>query len=184
MRRMVKTNDKSVFLVGMMAAGKTTIGRELADLLAFDFHDADQLVEERAGVDISWIFDQEGEAGFRDREQQSIEDATKMPRIVLATGGGVVLRESNRRALRQRGVVVYLQASAELLVERASRDHRRPLLQVGDVSERIEALLREREPLYAKVAHLTVAAGRQAASSIAADIAKQLGDLADAEAGP
>lgn len=184
MQRMTEANQRSIFLVGMMGAGKTTIGRELAAQLAFDFRDADQLIEECAGVDISWIFDKEGEAGFREREQRVIESATKMPRIVLATGGGVVLRESNCRTLRKRGVVVYLQAGVELLVERVSRDHRRPLLQVDDVGARIQALLREREPLYAEVAHLTVAAGRQAASAIATGIVERLRDLSPVAANP
>ena len=174
----MKTDERSIFLVGMMAVGKTTVGRNLAELLGFQFRDADQLVEERAGVDISWIFDQEGESGFRDREQLAIETATKMPRTVLATGGGAVLRAENRRAMQERGVVVYLKASADLLIERASRDHRRPLLQVDDVDARIQALLCEREPLYAEVAHLTVAASRRSASSVAANIVEQLRDLA------
>ena len=174
----MKTDERSIFLVGMMAVGKTTVGRNLAELLGFQFRDADQLVEERAGVDISWIFDQEGESSFRDREQLAIETATKMPRTVLATGGGAVLRTENRRAMQERGVVVYLKASADLLIERASRDHRRPLLQVDDVDARIQALLDEREPLYAEVAHLTVAASRRSASSVAANIVEQLRDLA------
>ena len=184
MGRMAKVGDRSVFLVGMMAAGKTTIGRELATLLSFDFHDTDQWVEERAGVDISWIFDQEGEAGFRDREEHAIACATKMPRVVLATGGGAVLRESNRRLLRERGLVVYLKASAELLVERARRDRRRPLLQVSDVAARIDSLLREREPLYVEVADFAVSTGRRSAAMIAADIARQHRDWASASAKP
>ena len=173
----------NVFLVGMMASGKTTIGRELAALLHFDFHDTDQLVEERAGADISWIFDMEGEQGFRDREQAAIDEATALAGVVVATGGGAVLRDVNRRRLRERGAVVYLSASPALILERTrlergrpERDRRRPLLHVQDVEQRVDALCRQREPLYRATAHIVVAAGRQPARRIAAAIARRTAD--------
>lgn len=164
----------NVFLVGMMASGKTTIGRKLAALVGFDFQDTDQLVEQRAGADISWIFHMEGEDGFRDREQVAIEQATAQTGVVLATGGGAVLRESNRRRLRERGTVVYLEAAADVIIERARRDRRRPLLETGDLPKRVEALLRERAPLYAAVAHVTVTTDRRPARLIAQQVAQKL----------
>ena len=174
---------RNVFLVGMMASGKTTIGRELAALLHLDFHDTDQLVEERAGADISWIFDMEGEQGFRDREQSAIYEATALAGVVVATGGGAVLRGVNRQRLRERGAVVYLAASPALILERSRlertrRGQRRPLLRVQDVEQRVDALCRQREPLYRATAHVVVAAGRQPARSIAATIARRVADYA------
>ena len=170
----VMVTKPNIFLVGMMASGKTTIGRQLAALLHLDFHDTDQLVEECTGADISWIFDMEGEAGFRDREQQAIDDATAMAGVVVATGGGAVLRDINRQRLRERGTVVYLDASAELILERVRYDRRRPLLQAEDVEQRIDKLCRQREPLYRAAAHIVVAAGRRPARIIAASVARQL----------
>ena len=166
----------SIFLVGMMASGKTTIGRKLAAALGFDFQDTDHLVEKRAGADISWIFDMEGEDGFRNREQAVIEEATAQTGVVLATGGGAVLREDNRRVLRERGVVVYLEAAADVIVERASRDRRRPLLEVADLPSRVEALLAERAPLYQSVAHVTVATDRRPSRVIAQQVVETLAE--------
>ena len=164
-----------VFLVGMMASGKSTIGRHLAALLGYDFKDTDHLVEERAGADISWIFDREGEDGFRDREQHALDLATGQPNIVVATGGGVVLRKDNCNLMRDRGVVVYLNAPVDLIAVRAAHDRRRrPLLQTGDLGAKVEALVRERQPLYRAVAHWEVETQRRAARSIAAHIAKLL----------
>ena len=146
---------QSVFLVGMMAAGKTTIGRHLAALLDYQFVDSDQEVERRCGADISWIFDMEGEDGFRDREQKVLEELTARCRVVLATGGGAVLRADNRAHLRSRGTVVYLRASVKQIVERTRRDRARPLLQGdGDLYSRVTALADEREHLYRATAHV------------------------------
>ncbi len=165
-----------IFLIGMMAAGKTTIGRHLATLLGYRFHDADRTIEERAGADISWIFEMEGEEGFRNREQRVIEDLTGHDGVVLATGGGAVLRKSNRRLLRQRGVVFYLKTTPEIIAARARQDKNRPLLQVDDARARIATLLQQREPLYKAVAHLEVATDGKSPKSVAADIAVKLGD--------
>ena len=163
-------SQPSIFLVGMMASGKTTIGRHLATLLGFAFEDSDAIVEARTGADISWIFDVEGEAGFRRRERAAIADATARKRIVLATGGGAVLSVENRSLLRQRGVVVHLDAAADVLVERLRRDRRRPLLQDEDPAKRVADLLAERGPLYRATAHLSVATDHRPARSIAAEV--------------
>lgn len=145
-----------VFLVGPMGAGKTTVGRHLATSLGFDFLDSDHEVEARTGADIPWIFEVEGEAGFRRREAQAIDDLTRRERIVLATGGGAVLSPENRAVLRERGFVVYLSASLRQLLARTARDRNRPLLRKGDPKIVLERILREREPLYREVAHLVI----------------------------
>lgn len=161
---------RNVYLVGMMAVGKTTVGRHLASRLDFTFHDTDQVIESRAGADISWIFELEGEERFRDREQQVIEEFTLRDGVVLATGGGAVLREGNRNLLRERGIVVYLRSDVDLIIERTRSDRRRPLLQVDDVRERIVTLTTERGPLYESVAHVAITVDRRPPKAIAADI--------------
>lgn len=148
---MIKANN--VFLIGPMGAGKTSIGKLLAKKLKMRFFDSDAELESRAGVSISWIFDVEGEAGMREREVGIIDDLTKMNNIVLATGGGSILRPENRSVLASRGTVIYLETTIEQQVNRTAnnRDHR-PLLQVDDTRGRIEALAKTRTPLYAEVA--------------------------------
>lgn len=167
---------QNIYLVGMMAVGKTTIGRHLASRLGLKFHDTDQVIEERAGAEISWIFELEGEDGFRNREQQVIDELTARDGVVLATGGGAVLREHNRARLRNRGTVLYLKGSVDLLVDRTEGDHRRPLLQVDDVRQRIEALIAEREPLYECTAHLQIAVDQRPPKVIAVEIVGRLQD--------
>ncbi len=135
------TKNHNVFLIGLMAVGKTTVGRLLSDELGLPFFDTDRVVEEKAGADIAWIFDKEGEAGFRDRECQVVDELTQRDGVVLATGGGVVLREENRRNLATRGVVVFLDSPIERLVERTRRDKRRPLLRQGDPRVTLERLV-------------------------------------------
>jgi shikimate kinase len=147
----------SLFLIGMMGAGKTTIGRLLAKAMDFDFVDCDREIESRSGVAVATIFELEGEAGFRRREAALIDELTQRPRIVLATGGGAVLREENRDRLHQRGLVIYLQASAEEIARRTANDRTRPLLQTADPRARIAELLQQRERLYRATAHLTFA---------------------------
>jgi len=151
--------DRPLFLVGMMGAGKTTIGRHLARALNKEFVDLDHELEARCGVRVSLIFDIEGEAGFRKRETAALDECSQRSGIVLATGGGAVLAEENRRYLRERGVVVYLRASAAELYRRVARDRSRPLLQTADPERRIRELLAQREPLYESVAHLTFETG-------------------------
>jgi shikimate kinase len=147
----------SLFLVGMMGAGKTTVGRLIAKAIGFEFVDCDREIESRSGVAVATIFELEGEAGFRRREAALIDELTLRPRIVLATGGGAVLREDNRERLHARGLVVYLQASADEIARRTANDRARPLLQAADPRGRIAELLQQREPLYRATAHLTFA---------------------------
>lgn len=147
-------DGQSIFLVGPMGVGKTTVGRSLARLLGYEFVDSDQEIEQRTGAKISWIFDMEGEQGFRQREQAMIEELTQRKAIVLATGGGAVIREENRSCLKTRGIVVYLQASLDELLRRTSYDKNRPLLQADDPGTVLAGLMRQREPWYQEVADL------------------------------
>lgn len=151
--------DQPLFLVGMMGAGKTTIGRSLARILNREFVDLDHELEARCGVRVSLIFDIEGEEGFRKRETTLLEECSRRPGIVLATGGGAILAPENRNYLKERGVVVYLRASADELFRRVARDRNRPLLQTADPKARLRSLLEEREPLYEEVAGLTFETG-------------------------
>ncbi|MBE9537445.1 MAG: shikimate kinase AroK [Proteobacteria bacterium] len=141
-----------VFLVGPMGAGKTTIGKYLAQRLNLDFADTDSEIEKRTGADIPWIFDVEGEEGFRNREQQVVEEMTLWDNVLLATGGGVVVRPENRRVLGARGFVIYLHASVEEQVRRTHRDKRRPLLQDGDPEEVLRTLMMQRDEYYREIA--------------------------------
>lgn len=135
-----------------MGAGKSTIGKYLAQHLKLGFADTDSEIEARTGADIPWIFDVEGEEGFRDREQQVVEEMTLWDNMVLATGGGVVKRAENRRALGARGFVVYLHATVDEQVRRTRRDRRRPLLQTNDPEQVLRELMAERDPLYREIA--------------------------------
>ena len=141
-----------VFLVGPMGAGKSTIGKYLAQHLKLRFADTDAEIEARTGADIPWIFDVEGEEGFRDREQLVVEEMTLWDGVVLATGGGAILRPENRRALASRGFVVYLYATVQEQVRRTRRDRRRPLLQKGDPEAVLRSLMAVRDPLYREIA--------------------------------
>lgn len=151
--------DLPIFLVGMMGAGKTTIGRGLARAMARDFVDLDQELEARCGVRVPVIFEIEGEAGFRRRESQVLEDCTRRRGVVLATGGGAVISQENRQYLSGRGLVVYLRASVEDLYRRTCRDQNRPLLATADPRGRLTDLLQQREPLYQEVADLVIETG-------------------------
>ena len=144
----------NVILIGPMGAGKTSIGKQLARRLKRPFWDSDKVLEERTGVDISTIFDYEGERGFRIRESVVIDELTRKQGIVLATGGGAVLSEQNRRWLASRGKVVYLRVSIDTQLERTSYDRKRPLLHTGDPRARLEALKRQRDPLYHEIAEI------------------------------
>lgn len=149
----------SIFLIGMMGAGKTTIGRLLAQAVGFEFIDCDREIEARAGASVATIFAIEGEEGFRRREAALLDELTQRRGIVLATGGGAVLRAENRRVLRERGLVVHLHATVEEIVRRTRRDTSRPLLQTEDPRARIAQLLHERDSLYRQTAHLTFQSG-------------------------
>lgn len=150
---------ENIYLVGLMGAGKTTIGRAVAKALKVPFYDSDKAIEESTGVDIPTIFEFEGEEGFRDREQKMIQQLVKMDGIVLATGGGAILREENRRLLKDNGFIVYLQCSADRILERTRRDSQRPLLNTTNPRERIETLFAQREPLYLSCADFKVDTG-------------------------
>lgn len=177
---MKKHLDK-IFLVGPMGAGKTTIGRLLARELGLDFYDCDQEIEHRTGAAISWIFDMEGEDGFRDREQRMLEELTGRQGIVLATGGGAVLSEANRDLLKSRGTVVYLMASVPQQLERTRRDQRRPLLRQSDDPEAtLTRLMEVRDPLYREVADHIIKTGKRSPRAVSAEVALHLrGDTAD-----
>jgi shikimate kinase len=157
-----------------MAVGKSTIGRLLADSLGLGFHDSDLCIEDRAGAPVAWIFDVEGEQGFRDREQHVIDDLTRLEGIVLATGGGAVLREANRVALAGRGCVVHLDSTVDRLVQRTRKDRKRPLLANGDARETLARLQAERAPLYAAVAHYRFVTDRQGPRVLAREIERRL----------
>lgn len=167
---MRETNISRLFLVGPMGAGKSTLGRHLARILDRPFYDSDRVIEERTGADIPWIFDVEGEEGFRQREEAVISELTELPELVLATGGGVVLREANRRCLHERGTVIYLWTPVEKQLARTRHDRSRPLLQTDNPEEKLQALFRERDPLYREVAHHVVST----ASGNMRDIAEEI----------
>ncbi len=139
-----------------MASGKTTVGHKLSKELGMSFYDTDQVIEARNGVSISTIFDIEGEEGFRHRETEVIEELTNMKGVVLSTGGGVIIAEQNRRYLKERGFVIYLKASIDLILKRTAKDKKRPLLQSADPKQKLIELAQERDPLYEEIADLTI----------------------------
>lgn len=164
----------NIFLVGLMGAGKTTVGRALAKKLNKRFIDSDHEIEARTGASIPLIFEIEGEAGFRQREAEVIRDLTAQSDIVLATGGGAILRQENRACLKERGTVIYLRASVNSILQRTSHDKNRPLLQTADPRQKLEQLMREREPLYLEVADFIVETGRPNVQSLVQTIISQL----------
>jgi shikimate kinase len=150
------TGQAPIFLIGMMGAGKTTIGRGLARSLGREFLDLDHELEARCGVSIPTIFDIEGEAGFRRRETQVLQDITLRRDVVLATGGGAVVAPENQELLRARGIVLYLKAGSDELFRRVAKDKNRPMLLTANPKARIVELLRQREPIYESLADFTV----------------------------
>ncbi|HEY5898356.1 MAG TPA: shikimate kinase [Burkholderiales bacterium] len=172
----------NVYLVGMMGAGKTTIGRLLARRLKLRFIDSDQEIERRCGVKVPLIFDIEGEGGFRARETQVLAELTQLDRIVLATGGGAVLAQENRQLLAAGGTVIYLRAQPEDLYERVRSDRNRPLLATSDPLARLRELHAQRDPLYRAVADLVVDTGRQTVTALTRALIKELGDRCKASA--
>jgi shikimate kinase len=156
----------NLYLVGLMGAGKTTVGKLLAKQYGKTFHDSDHEIESRCGVKIPVIFEIEGESGFRKREEAAIAELTALKNVVLATGGGAVLSAANRERLRQNGVVIYLRGSPEQLFERTRHDRNRPLLQTADPLTRLRDLFRQRDPLYREIADIVVDTGRQSVGSM------------------
>ena len=173
--------SNNIILVGLMGAGKSTIGRSLAKRLNKDFFDSDRVIEERTGVDIATIFEIEGEQGFRDREAQVIKELCQMNDIVLATGGGGVLREENRENMKNFGHVVYLCTTAELLYSRIRYDKSRPLMQTSNPLDTLKKLLQGREPYYKEVSDLIITTGKQKATVIVRRIEEALRQKARAE---
>jgi shikimate kinase len=169
----VKTNRR-IFLVGMMGAGKTTVGRQLAKRLGKTFYDADREIEARTGVSVAVIFDIEGEAGFRRRESEVLEQLTALDDIVLATGGGAVLDPRNRDHLRTRGFVIYLHALSPTLWQRTRTDKSRPLLQGDDPRQRLDELYALRDPLYRDVADVVIETGRRGIGPLLSQVLSRL----------
>ncbi|WP_111412922.1 shikimate kinase AroK [Billgrantia lactosivorans] len=169
----------NLILVGPMGAGKSTIGRLLAAELSRDFLDSDHEIQARCGADIPWIFDVEGEAGFRLREVQMIEELTALEGVVLATGGGAVLREENRRRLRERGTVVYLYTTVEQQLKRVAKDRNRPLLQRPDREQVLREMFELRDPLYRATADIVVRTDRRSPRAVVNEIVRRVQRLVD-----
>ncbi|MGP4123248.1 MAG: shikimate kinase AroK [Sodalis sp. (in: enterobacteria)] len=166
---------RNIFLVGPMGAGKTTIGRQLAQQLNMEFFDSDQEIEQRTGADVCWVFDVEGEDGFRDREEKIINELTDKKGIVLATGGGSVKSRETRNRLSARGVVVYLETSIEKQLARTQRDKKRPLLQIETLPRDVlKALARERNWLYKEIADVTIRTDEQSVKVVTNQIINML----------
>ncbi len=174
----------NIFLVGLMGAGKTSVGRMLAKRMGKDFYDADAEIEHVTGVSIPVIFDIEGETGFRGREEKMIEKLTALQGIVLATGGGAVLSPANRARLCTGGRVIYLRATPEDLWRRTRRSRNRPLLQSANPLARLRELHAQRDPLYQEVADLTVDTGSQSVGVLTSHILMLLAEPVVAERDP
>lgn len=171
---------RNIFLVGPMGAGKTTVGRRLARMAALDFVDSDHEIQARTGVDIAYIFEREGEAGFRDREAQIITEISTRNGIVLATGGGAILNPETRQQLAARGFVTYLHATVQQQLDRTAHSRHRPLLQGVDRRATLEGLLKQRDPLYREVADFVIDIHRRSAHWLALAILRQMAQ-ADAD---
>ena len=167
----------NLFLVGPMGAGKSTIGKKLSKLLNMDFVDTDQEIEIRTGADIAWIFDVEGEEGFRIREKTVIDELSQRQGIVLATGGGAIAHPDSRNFLAARGFVVYLQASIEQQLQRTTRDKRRPQIQKASEAEKRDEMLRlmaEHEPLYREIADIVVSTDGRSVQAVANEVIEMI----------
>ena len=156
----------NIFLVGMPGAGKTTLGRTLAQRLRMRFVDTDRIMVERTGVPVATIFEIEGEEGFRKRESAALAEVAESDSQVVATGGGSILAGANRELMRRRGTVIYLRAQVEALWERTRHDSSRPLLKTPDPRATLATLLEDRDPLYREAAHLIVDTGAQSAATL------------------
>lgn len=167
----------SIYLVGPMGAGKTTIGKLLAKHLGRTFVDCDWYIVEQTGADIPWIFEKEGEQGFRERETRALTELVTKPNIVLATGGGVVITPQNRQLLKQ-GLVIYLEANVDTQLLRTKKDKNRPLLQNNNPRAVLEALYEKRSPLYREVADIIVPTGRAYPKQMVTELLTVLNDYA------
>ncbi|NLG75534.1 MAG: shikimate kinase AroK [Xanthomonadaceae bacterium] len=167
----------NIFLIGPMGSGKTAVGRQLARLLRLDFYDSDAEIEHRTGVDIPYIFEKEGESGFREREREVIDALTRLPSVVVATGGGAVLLPENRDRLAARGCVVYLHTSIEQQLERTRHGRQRPLLYTKDPEAKLRELMEMRLPLYHSIARITVVTDGRQVRAVADEIIQRLKEL-------
>jgi shikimate kinase len=167
-------SKENIFLIGPMGSGKTAVGRHLARLFHFTFYDSDADIEAKTGVDISFIFEKEGEAGFRAREKESIERLTRLESIVLATGGGAVIEADNRRVLAERGIVVYLETSIDQQLDRTRHARHRPLLNDTDPEAKLKELMRRRAALYAEIANITLSTDGRRVQLVADEIHQEL----------
>ncbi|MGB1191545.1 MAG: shikimate kinase AroK [Pseudomonadales bacterium] len=175
------TSHKKIFLVGPMGAGKTTIGRHLATELSLPFIDTDHEIEERCGANIPWIFDVEGEEGFRLREHKVLDDICQSSPAVIATGGGIIMRDDNRALLKEHGVAVYLHATVKQQLTRTGKDRSRPLLNKGDPKAVLTDLMAIREPLYREVAKSVFPTDNKSPRATASAIAKAVNKILQSE---
>jgi shikimate kinase len=169
-------NPNNLFLIGPMGAGKSAVGRQLARMLHLDFVDSDEEIEARTGVDIPFIFEKEGEEGFRKREARVIDDLSQLEGIVLATGGGAVSNADSRNRLGARGFVIYLYTSVKQQLERTNRGRERPMLENGDPAEVLERLMVERDPLYREIADLVVNTDGRRVQTVAREIQQAIAE--------
>lgn len=167
-------DKRNIFLIGPMGAGKSTIGKYLSEFLHLEYIDSDAEIEKRTGADISWVFDVEGEEGFRKREEAVIDDLTQKQGIILATGGGAVINANNRQHLSARGVVVYLLTPVQTQYQRTLKDRRRPLLQTADPLKTLQELMNKREPLYQEIADFVIDTSKLTAKAVAQNIVKMI----------
>ena len=168
-------NTKRIYLIGLMGVGKTTIGKWLARQLGYSFIDTDLEIQKQTGADIPWIFEIEGEQGFRAREHAMLNQLSNHDDAVIATGGGIVLNEDNRALLKQSGLTIYLHAQVDLLLERTRFSKNRPLLEGVDRRAQFETLLKQREPLYRKSSHLVIRTKRGSPKRMATKLVREIG---------
>lgn len=160
----------NIFLIGPMGSGKSTIGKQLAKELQMDFYDSDQEIEVRTGVSIPWIFDVEGEVGFRQREHKVLDELTQKSGIIIATGGGAVLSAENRNVLAGRGIVIYLKVSIDEQISRTEKGHNRPLLEKENLRNSLTKLNKERDPYYEEIADFSFETNNRSAQAVVKDI--------------
>jgi shikimate kinase len=165
-------NMNSIYLVGLMGSGKTTVGKLVSKKLHKSFIDSDEVIQEKAGVMVPLIFEYEGEEGFRKREAKALEELVAKKNIILATGGGIILEKNNQKLLVENGLVIYLKADYDLLASRLKNDRTRPLLQGVDIKERLKNLLKVRDPIYKTIADYVIDTKNKRASDIVNEIEK------------